>query len=189
MAEIWDLIAGLVASDVPALDDNQPSGSASAHPLPPDVGGEPASDAEDEDGTPVRRFHAPFDASDASIETEAAWHAVSVLAPLLRDKFRDRGDRPIVVHYGGDCSGGDAPAVAWASLARVLNHLNIVNVELEHEFASEHPAPLHTHSFLLQNTKCKVLYNDMHRRTSKGGPAVHVEGRQAADDHEELRPA
>ena len=106
------------------------------------------------------------------LHEEPAYLAVKAFESELRKRFQHHQQATIRIGYASDCSGGEAPAVAWQSTIRVLEKLEIISIRFVHEFSSEDPKAHHCHKYIRWNTETRRLYKDLHQRTSDGGPCV-----------------
>ena len=106
------------------------------------------------------------------LHEEPAFPVVKAFESELRKRFQHHQQATIRIGYASDCSGGEAPAVAWQSTIRVLEKLEIISIRFVHEFSSEDPKAHHCHKYIRWNTETRRLYKDLHQRTSNGGPCV-----------------
>ena len=113
-----------------------------------------------------RLFQVPDEDIDEAMAQEPAYRFIKNMEPRLRQRLNT--GHVLRVPYASDCSGADAPAIAWQSVARVLRHLQICEVEFVHEFASEHPKHYAAQSYALRR-----LFSDLHARTADQGPTLH----------------
>eukprot|EP00974_Lingulodinium_polyedra_P117137 11161991-Lingulodinium_polyedra.AAC.1 len=123
-----------------------------------------------------------------AIQHEPGWWPCQVLAEDLRSNL---AGKQVVVRYASDCTGGDAPGLAWESIGRVLRHMGICNVSIEPIFGSEAPDATHCHKFLKQNSpRLRTLYKCMHARSKalkqgRGGPVMWTTERECRSNRED----
>jgi len=136
---------------------------------------ESESDLDDAIGDPATREF--LYESEPDIHDEPAHGPIIELKQLIMLRYpRDPVTNEmasITIRYGSDCSGAEAPVFAWRSVARVCEFYQLLKINIEHRFSSEHPKAYGCHKFLKQNACADIIFRDLHARTVEKGPALY----------------
>jgi hypothetical protein len=120
---------------------------------------ESESDLDDAVGDPATREF--LYESEPDIHDEPAHGPITKLKKLIMLRYpRDPVTNEmasITIRYGSDCSGAEARVFAWRSVARVCEFYQLLKINIEHRFSSEHPKAYGCHKFLKQNACADII--------------------------------